>query len=152
MGTIAVIGTLDTKGEEFRFLKEQIKAFGCVPLVIDCGIVGEPGFTPDISNKLVAQKYSTYEWNVGYSPKSQNSFEFRFSFGTLRADFDLEQGMMKNVKITGDFFSERPVAELQARLENVRFQHADFKKAISCLSDYIVKGDGNEVADKVFGV
>ncbi len=103
-------------------------------------------------NKLVAQKYSTYEWNVGYSPKSQNSFEFRFSFGTLRADFDLEQGMMKNVKITGDFFSERPVEELQARLENVRFQHADFKKAISCLSDYIVKGDGNEVADKVFGV
>lgn len=53
--TVAVIGTLDTKGAEFQFLKEQIQACGCKSLVVDCGVMGMPYFTPDISNKEVAQ-------------------------------------------------------------------------------------------------
>jgi len=52
---IALIGTLDTKGREYAFLKEAIEQRGCETLVIDVGILGEPALEPDITRKEVAQ-------------------------------------------------------------------------------------------------
>ncbi|MEW6155911.1 MAG: Tm-1-like ATP-binding domain-containing protein [Verrucomicrobiota bacterium] len=54
MATIAILGTLDTKGEEHLFLADQIKAHGHETLVIDVGILEEPGFKPDVSRDQVA--------------------------------------------------------------------------------------------------
>ncbi len=52
--TIVVIGALDTKGHEFAFVKASIKRRGHTALVINTGVVGEPGFEPDISAAQVA--------------------------------------------------------------------------------------------------
>lgn len=56
MPTIAVLGTLDTKGVEIEFLAEQIRARGCDPLVVDLGVLGPPTITPDIDREAVAAK------------------------------------------------------------------------------------------------
>jgi uncharacterized protein (UPF0261 family) len=53
--TVAIIGTLDTKGEEFAFLKAEIAKRGCQTLVINVGVLGSPAFAPDISAEEVAQ-------------------------------------------------------------------------------------------------
>ena len=50
---VAVIGALDTKGPEFEYLKEQIEKYDLETLVIDTGILGQPGFEPDISSDEV---------------------------------------------------------------------------------------------------
>ena len=55
MSTIALIGTLDSKGEEFAFLKEQILKRGHKTLVIDVGVLGDPYFAPAISRHQVAR-------------------------------------------------------------------------------------------------
>lgn len=55
MATVALIGALDTKGSEFKFLKEQIQARGHHTLVIDVGILEEPPFVPDVSRTEVAR-------------------------------------------------------------------------------------------------
>jgi uncharacterized protein (UPF0261 family) len=47
--TIAVIGTLDTKGEEFALLRDRIQSTGLKTVVIDIGVLGRPLFDPDIS-------------------------------------------------------------------------------------------------------
>ena len=52
--TIAIVGTLDTKGREFAFLKAEIEKRGCRTLVIDVGILGSPQFQPDVSAEEVA--------------------------------------------------------------------------------------------------
>jgi len=52
--TVAIVGTLDTKGTEYKFLKEQLEASGVATLVIDVGILGTPLFTPDVSAADVA--------------------------------------------------------------------------------------------------
>jgi len=52
---VLIIGTLDTKGEEFLFLKQNIQEAGAQTLVINAGIIGEPFFEPDVSNIEVAQ-------------------------------------------------------------------------------------------------
>ena len=51
---VALIGTLDTKGEEFAFLRESIEACGLRTLMIDVGVLGDPPFTPDVSRAEVA--------------------------------------------------------------------------------------------------
>ena len=52
--TIAIIGTLDTKGPEFAFLKAEIEKRGCRTLVINVGVLGTPMFQPEISAEEVA--------------------------------------------------------------------------------------------------
>jgi uncharacterized protein (UPF0261 family) len=47
--TILLIGTLDTKGHEYEFVRDVILARGHRPVVLDAGILGEPTFTPDIA-------------------------------------------------------------------------------------------------------
>ncbi len=53
--TVAIVGTLDTKGIEYKYLKEQIEAQGVLTLVIDAGSLGEPLLRPDISASEVAK-------------------------------------------------------------------------------------------------
>ena len=53
MKTIAIIGTFDTKGNEFRYIKEQIEARDLKTLCIHTGVF-EPLFVPDVSNAEVA--------------------------------------------------------------------------------------------------
>lgn len=52
--TIAVIGALDTKGEDFRFVKAEIEKRGHRALLIDVGVMGDPPIEPDIPAKHVA--------------------------------------------------------------------------------------------------
>src|ERR671922_459708 len=52
---IATIGTLDTKGAEIAYVRERIEALGGEALVIDTGILGEPGCRADVSREEVAQ-------------------------------------------------------------------------------------------------
>lgn len=51
---VAVLGTLDSKGVEFAFLKDQIESHGVATLVIDAGILGPPRRAPDIPATEVA--------------------------------------------------------------------------------------------------
>src|SRR5436190_24134020 len=55
-GLIALIGTLDTKGEEVLFLRQTLSALGCDVLVIDVGVQGEPTFAPEVTREKIAGK------------------------------------------------------------------------------------------------
>jgi uncharacterized protein (UPF0261 family) len=52
--TVAIVGALDTKGEDFAFLKAEIERLGCATLVVDFSVVGTPGFEPDVPAAQVA--------------------------------------------------------------------------------------------------
>ena len=53
MATIAVLGTLDSKGQEHQFLAERIRARGLDTLMIDVGTGGEPVVAVDITRDEV---------------------------------------------------------------------------------------------------
>lgn len=46
---IALIGALDSKGDDFAFVKAEIERRGLAALVINTGVIGEPSFAPEIS-------------------------------------------------------------------------------------------------------
>ncbi len=54
MKTIAVLGTLDSKGEEHAYVAELIRNRGHRPLLIDVGTGSEPTVRPDVSRYEVA--------------------------------------------------------------------------------------------------
>jgi len=54
-GKVLLIGTLDTKGQEFEFLKVELEKRGIDTIVMDAGIVGKPFFKPDIYREEVAK-------------------------------------------------------------------------------------------------
>ena len=55
MKTVLLIGTLDTKGEEYAYVRDLIEARGVRTYVIDLGVVGEPRFKPDVGADAVAR-------------------------------------------------------------------------------------------------
>ena len=52
--TIVVLATLDTKGREAEYLRQQIAKFGDTALVIDTGVVGFPACCADVTREEVA--------------------------------------------------------------------------------------------------
>ena len=52
--TVVLVGTLDTKGDEYGFLRDRIVAAGLQALVVDVGTLGPPRIRPDISREDVA--------------------------------------------------------------------------------------------------
>ncbi|UCC89906.1 MAG: Tm-1-like ATP-binding domain-containing protein [Anaerolineales bacterium] len=53
--TIVVLATLDTKGHEAQYLREQIEKMGDKALVVDVGVVGTPAARADITREAVAE-------------------------------------------------------------------------------------------------
>jgi len=57
--TIAIVATLDTKGEEAQFIRERIEAAGLSAVVINAGVLGEPSFPADVPRENVAEAGGT---------------------------------------------------------------------------------------------
>lgn len=55
MPTILLAGTLDTKGLEYGYVRDRLRARGLDVLVMDLGVLGEPPFAPDITATEVAR-------------------------------------------------------------------------------------------------
>ena len=54
--TVCIVGTMDTKGLEFGFIKAQIESSGVSTCVVNTGIMGEPQLAADVSADEVARK------------------------------------------------------------------------------------------------
>ncbi|PHX80527.1 MAG: hypothetical protein CK540_07340 [Thermoleophilia bacterium] len=52
--TVVLFGTLDSKGEEYAFVRDRLEAAGVATIIVDCGTVGAPLFAPDITASEVA--------------------------------------------------------------------------------------------------
>ncbi len=54
MATVVLVGTLDTKGREYEYLRERCRAEGVDVVLVDAGVLGEPLVPPDVSRQEVA--------------------------------------------------------------------------------------------------
>src|SRR5437660_5959528 len=50
---VLLIGTLDTKGVEFQFVRDLLRQAGVETLVLDAGVLGPPHFAPDVPREEV---------------------------------------------------------------------------------------------------
>jgi lipoate---protein ligase len=67
--------------------------------------------------KLVDEKYSTWDWNFGYSPAYNFRKQIKTNLGGhIEMNLQAEGGIITAAKIFGDYFSHRDTSELEAAL------------------------------------
>jgi uncharacterized protein (UPF0261 family) len=59
MACVALIGTLDTKGDELEFVRNELERRGAVALLVDVGILGSPSRQGDVTREEVAEAAGT---------------------------------------------------------------------------------------------
>lgn len=102
--------------------------------------------------KLREEKYSTWEWNYGQSPKFSMTKEGRFTGGTVEVTLDVQKGCIENIRIYGDFFGTGNIHELEEKLIGVKHQEQNVLDALKeiTLSDYMVNVQDEELAGLLF--
>ncbi|HEY7400246.1 MAG TPA: Tm-1-like ATP-binding domain-containing protein [Actinomycetota bacterium] len=55
MRSVVAIGTLDTKGAEYAYLRDRLQEHGVDVILVDAGVLGEPTTPADVSRAEVAQ-------------------------------------------------------------------------------------------------
>ncbi len=88
--------------------------------------------------KLVADKYSTWDWNFGVSPAYNFNKAIKVSAGFIEVHLDVKKGVIKRARIFGDFFASKPIEELEEKLVNEKHETQNIFKILSSvnLSEY----------------
>lgn len=68
------------------------------------------------------EKFGTWEWIYGRSPKTEFERTRKFPCGTVTAHFTLIHGVFSELEFTGDFIGNRPAQELSAALIGKRLE------------------------------
>jgi uncharacterized protein (UPF0261 family) len=55
MTTVVLVGTLDTKGHEYAFMRDRLREAGVDVLLVDAGVLGEPQVQADVPREEVAR-------------------------------------------------------------------------------------------------
>ncbi|MGM0902354.1 MAG: lipoate--protein ligase [Bacillota bacterium] len=82
-------------------------------------------------HQLSKEKYQTWEWNYGRSPKFNIQHSHRFPVGQVDVRFEVNKGMIENCKIYGDFFGVGDVGEIEQLLTGVKYERASLEDALS---------------------
>lgn len=98
---ILVLGTLDTKGEEFAFLRDELRRLGAQPIVVDLGIMGRPAFPGDVTREEVLKRAGTTVDEMRTGDRRGDAIEAAIAGGTAVA-LDLHsQGRIDGVIAMG---------------------------------------------------
>ncbi len=81
--------------------------------------------------KLVDEKYGTWDWNFGSSPKYNFQKGIRTKGGHVEINLEVRKGQIENVKIFGDFFNTREVSELENMLKGAPHEREQISKILS---------------------
>lgn len=86
------------------------------------------------------EKYSTWAWNYGQSPRFSMVREGRFLGGTLEVTLEVKRGIIEDLRIYGDFFGTGDIKELEAALRGVQHNAEAITNALEkyVLADYLV--------------
>jgi lipoate---protein ligase len=81
--------------------------------------------------ELVRTKYGTWDWNFGYSPKYNFRKSIRTSGGKVEFNLDVQNGIIRQAVIFGDFFSRANIQDIEKSLAGVPHSYDDVMQALS---------------------
>ena len=110
VGNIRSTLSVDMDMQDFwKYLKEYLTKNLATPLAL---------YKDDLAaiEKLKQEKYDTWEWNYGKSPKCQMRSKKRWDNGLLDLQISVTNGKISEIYIFGDFLAVAPVSELEHML------------------------------------
>jgi lipoate-protein ligase A len=81
-------------------------------------------------HQLKEDKYDTWDWNYGRSPKFNIQRSKRFPIGEIDLRIFVEKGHISEFKIFGDFFGKEPVENLERLLQGARYEKEDISELL----------------------
>lgn len=130
-------------------LKEPMNVLEFIKFLNDCIIrkyceSGFYEFTEEDWNeirKISKEKYETWDWNYGHSPKFNYVNEKKFAGGIVQCNMNVAKGIINEIKFYGDFFSKREVMELEEVFIGCRYLPEDVNYAMNNINidDYMSK-------------
>ncbi|HET6528260.1 MAG TPA: lipoate--protein ligase [Balneolaceae bacterium] len=104
-------------------------------------------------HQLKDEKYSTWDWNYGSSPKFNIQRARRFPIGEIDLRIQVEKGHIENLKIYGDFFGREPVETLENHLIGNRYDRKELEKLLQPIEieNYFGSLAKNEFLELVYG-
>ncbi len=102
--------------------------------------------------KMVDERYGTWEWNYGKSPKFNYKGYGRFAGGSVETRLQVENGIIENCKIYGDFFGKVDIAQLGAKLHGLKYDIDEVRMALRDVSidEYLGRITGEEFIQCLF--
>jgi lipoate---protein ligase len=80
--------------------------------------------------QLTDEKYSTWEWNFGYSPDYNFHKELKTNGGFLEVYLDVNKGFIKNIKFYGDFFCKKNPEVLESILSGIEHKEGTLRETL----------------------
>lgn len=102
--------------------------------------------------KLVDEKYGTWDWNFGTSPQYNLQRGIKTKGGHIEIDLQVAKGKILNAKIFGDFFNIRDISELEDFLTGKAHDRALLKNDLDKfgLENYLSNVSTDEFLDGLF--
>ena len=84
-------------------------------------------------DKLKAEKYDTWEWNYGRSPKFDMTSKRYWDGGCLEVGASVSHGCITDIRFNGDFLAVCSIEPLVEALRGVPFRREDVCRALNSL-------------------
>ena len=97
------------------------------------------------------EKFSTWEWNFGASPSFTNSVSKRFPYGIVELGICSKNGVITSIDVSGDFFGEKDVKELETELVGCRLGRDELKSALSDVGKYVNGATPDDMIGLILG-
>ena len=107
-------------------------------------------FTPaDVAaiTRLRDEKYATWEWNYGHSPRYNFNKRLRTTGGTVEAALSVVDGVIEEARIFGDYFNRLDPAEIETALLGAAHQEQALRARLAPFNvpDYFVNVGAEEL-------
>ena len=103
-------------------------------------------------DKLADSKYRQWEWNYGRSPSCNIIKSGFFSCGFVEFRLDVENGVIRHMKVYGDFFSRKGIEEFTELFRNVRYEKNEIYSILKSLDleDYFGPITVDEIINTIY--
>lgn len=103
-------------------------------------------------NQLVEEKYATWDWNFGKSPKYDFVSEKKFPGGLVEIHMNVSQGKIKDLKLFGDFFAKKDIQPITDALRGSEHQREALEKSLQPFDfdEYFINFSKEELVSAFF--
>ncbi len=100
-----------------------------------------------------SQKFYTNEWNYGKNPHYEISKKIKFDAGNITVNVKIKNKIVKDLKITGDYFSLKKIEQFENAFKGVEYDYKHFIEVLkkNRVMYYIYKLQTSEFLELFFG-